>query len=96
MRHCWLTIVLCTALSAWAGVDANTANEAELDSVRGLGPGSTARILAARDSGPFTDWADLMRRVKGIKPSTAQKLSQHGLTVNNVSYPGAIPDTKAP
>jgi competence protein ComEA len=96
VRHCWLAIVLCTALSAWAGVDANTANEAELDSVRGLGPGSTARILAARDSGPFTDWADLMRRVKGIKPSTAQKLSQHGLTVNNVSYPGAIPDTKAP
>jgi competence protein ComEA len=74
------------ALSAWAGVDANTANEAELDSVRGLG----------RDSGPFTDWADLMRRVKGIKPSTARKLSEHGLTVNNVSYPGAVPDNKAP
>ena len=62
-------------------LEVNTANEAELDSMRGLGPDSTARILKARETGPFADWQDLMGRVKGIKHATAQKLSTQGLTV---------------
>ena len=62
-------------------LEVNTANEAELDSMRGLGPDSTARILKAREAGPFADWQDLMRRVKGIKHATAQNLSTQGLTV---------------
>lgn len=93
---------LCCALSlsAWA-LEVNTANEAELDSVRGLGPASTARVLKARESGPFKDWADLMQRVKGIKPALAAKLSGAGLTVNQQPYaplPTTAPDTgtKAP
>jgi competence protein ComEA len=75
-------LALWVSLSAAAAVEINTANEAELDSVRGLGPSSTARILKAREAGPFTDWQDMMRRVKGIKQSTAHKLSRQGLTVN--------------
>ena len=82
-----LTTLCCAlSLSAWA-LEANTANEAELDSVRGLGPASTARLLQAREQGLFKDWADLMRRVKGVKPATAAKLSAGGLTVNQQPYP---------
>lgn len=62
-------------------LDVNIANEAELDSVKGLGPASTARILKAREAGPFQNWADLMKRVKGIRPASAKRLSDAGLTV---------------
>jgi competence protein ComEA len=72
-------------------VDINQATEAELDSVKGLGPSSTARILKERASGPFKDWADFMRRVKGIKPRIATKLSDNGLTVGDKPYGGPEP-----
>ena len=96
MRKIWSAILLCSTLSVWAGVEVNTANEAELDGVRGLGPSSTARILAARENGQFVNWADFMRRVKGIKPATAHKLSQQGLTVNNAAYEAAVTGAKVP
>ncbi len=73
------------ATPAWA-VDANSATEAELDGIKGLGPSQTARILQAREKAPFKDWADFMARVKGIKPPTAAKLSHNGLTVNAQPY----------
>jgi len=83
------SLLICLALSlpllAWA-TDVNQANEAELDSVKGLGPASTARILKAREKGPFKDWADFMQRVKGIKPAIAKRLSDAGLTVNGQAF----------
>jgi competence protein ComEA len=77
-------------------LDINQANEAELDSVRGLGPAATARILEAREKGLFRDWADLMQRVKGIKPRTAAKLSQAGLTVNQQPFSAHEAGAKGP
>jgi competence protein ComEA len=77
-----LLLVAAFAGACMAAVDVNLATEAELDSIKGLGPASTARILKAREQGPFTSWKDLMARVKGIKASTAEKLSAGGLTVN--------------
>lgn len=79
------------AFAALAAVEVNQATEAELDSVRGLGPASTARILQARNQGEFKSWADLMARVKGIKPATAAKLSREGLTVDGAPYAGNHP-----
>jgi competence protein ComEA len=82
MRKFWIFLSgLVCSVSVWA-VDVNTATEAQLDSVRGLGPSSTARILQAREAGAFKDWKDFMARVKGIKQGTAHKLSSAGLTVN--------------
>jgi competence protein ComEA len=82
MRQFWIFLSgLMFSIGVWA-VDVNTATEAQLDSVKGLGPSSTARILQAREAGPFKDWKDLMARVKGIKQGTAHKLSNAGLTVN--------------
>jgi len=85
------------AIAAWllgvfaafcCATEINQANEAELDSVKGLGPASTARILEARAQGQFKDWADLMRRVKGFKPAMAAKLSEAGLRVNGKTLDG--------
>ncbi|MBT0570777.1 helix-hairpin-helix domain-containing protein [Curvibacter sp. CHRR-16] len=87
-----LACLLCLA-PTWA-LDINEATEAQLDSVRGLGPASTARILEARQAGgPFKDWADLMQRVKGIKAATARKLSDAGLTVGEQPF---APPASAP
>jgi competence protein ComEA len=67
--------------------EVNDATEAELDSIRGFGPPTTARILQERTKAPFANWADLMRRIKGIQDARARKLSQEGLTVNGQAYP---------
>ena len=74
--------------SCCLATEINQASEAELDSIKGLGPASTARILEARAQGLFKDWADLMRRVKGIKPTQAAKLSDAGLRVNGKNIAG--------
>ena len=95
LKHLLATLFSVLALSAQA-LEVNTANEAELDSVRGLGPSSTARILTARKQALFKDWADLMQRVKGIKPATAAKLSATGLTVNQLPFTAPEPGARAP
>jgi len=74
-----MTLMLChTALA----LDINHANEAELDSVKGMGPSLSAKVLKARSQGPFKDWPDLMQRVSGIRHNKAQQFSAQGLTVN--------------
>lgn len=80
---CMVAVLVCGAAHA---LDVNDATEAQLDGVKGLGPSSTARILQARESGPFAGWADFMARVKGIKSTTAARLSAQGLTVNGTTY----------
>lgn len=89
MKQLLALALLWTASATMAAVDVNTATEAELDSVKGLGPSSTARILKARAQGPFKDWADFMRRVQGIKPAKAEQLSKDGLTVADKPYAAA-------
>ncbi len=94
VKQLLLCAALWVSLSCWAGVDINLATEAELDSVKGLGPSSTARILAARKLGVFKDWEDVMRRVSGVRKASAAKLSAAGLTVNGVAYSPALRETR--
>jgi competence protein ComEA len=86
--HCFLTGALASllAFASFGATEANQATEAELDSVKGLGPASTARILQAREQAPFKDWADFLHRVKGFKAATAARLSDAGLTVNGAAF----------
>lgn len=76
------------AAAAHAAVDANTASAADLDAVKGVGPGTSGKIMEARKSAPFKDWSDLIERVGGIGPKSAAKLSANGLTVNGKAYSG--------
>jgi len=86
VRRSLFALVLVLFACVVAATEINQANEAELDSVKGLGPSTTARILEARTQALFSDWADLMRRVKGIKPKLAAKLSEAGLRVNGQAF----------
>lgn len=89
-------IALLWSVMALAAVEANKANEAELTSIKGIGPAMSARILEERKSAPFKDWPDFIARVKGVAEPTATKFSGEGLTVNGSSYKGhsAKPDAK--
>ena len=70
-------------------VEINTANQAELEQVRGIGPDLSRRILESRQQARFADWADFMRRLSGVGPVRASKLSQAGLVINGLGRPGA-------
>lgn len=84
------------ATSAAGAVDVNQATRAELEAVRGLGPGIVATILDERQKGPYRDWPDFVRRVKGVKEATAVRLSAAGLTVGGAPYAGTAPAALAP
>ena len=52
---------------AFAQVDVNKADAAALDSVKGVGPAMSKAIIDERTkAGPFKDWADFQKRVKGV------------------------------
>lgn len=71
---------------AAAAVDVNTANRAQLEQLRGIGPPLADKILIEREKGAFKDWADLIARVRGIRDAKARQLSQSGLTVGGAPY----------
>ncbi len=79
-----LVAVMCC--HAALALDINQANEAELDSVKGMGPALSAKVLKARTQGPFKDWPDLIQRVSGIRHNKAQQFSAQGLTVNGQPF----------
>ena len=81
-----LGALVCVPLSVLA-LEINQANEAELDSIKGMGPAMTRKVLAARADKLFTDWKDLMSRVAGIGKAKAQQFSAQGVLVNGQSFP---------
>ena len=87
MLRMFTAIVLAAfAFAAQAAVEANKASQAELETIKGIGPALSGKILEARKTGAFKDWNDLVERVGGVGPGNAARYSQAGLTVNNVAY----------
>lgn len=81
--------LLILAGSVHAAIEVNSADQAALESVRGLGPSKAKAILAERKkNGPFKDSNDLHTRVKGIGEKTVERLMSNGLTVNSKSSVG--------
>ncbi len=86
MRWIYAIVLMLSAHSALA-LDINFANEAELDSIKGMGPSLSAKVLEARTQGPFKDWTDLMNRVSGIQKNKAKQFAKQGVTVNGQTLP---------
>jgi competence protein ComEA len=84
-------LIAVLAFAAQAAVDANHANQAELETIKGIGPGLSGKILETHKASPFKDWNDLVDRVGGVGPGNAARFSQAGLTVNNVAYHAPVP-----
>ena len=80
-----LGALVCAQLSVFA-LEINQANEAELDSIKGMGPAMTRKVMAVRAEKPFSNWKDLMLRVSGIGKAKAQQFSDQGVLVNGLAF----------
>jgi competence protein ComEA len=85
------TMALLYAAASFAAVDVNQATAADLDSIKGIGPAMSTKILDERKKGNFKDWSDFIDRVKGVGEGNAAKFSAEGLTVNGSALKGAAP-----
>lgn len=74
---------------AVAAVEVNSADQSQLEGVKGIGPALSSKILAARKQGSFKDWSDLQARVSGIGEKNSAGLSRNGLTVAGHAKDGA-------
>jgi competence protein ComEA len=81
-----------SAAEAASGLEINTATRARLESIRGIGPTLAEAILAARQERLFTDWEDVVRRIHGVGPASARRLSAAGLRVAGRAF-GEAPDS---
>ena len=81
--------VMLYAAVCFAAVDANKGTAAELDSIKGIGPSISSKILDERKKGNFKDWTDFISRVKGLGETNAAKFSAEGLTVNGAAFKAA-------
>lgn len=75
-----------TAAHAASPVDVNKATQAELETIKGIGPGLSTKILDARKTAQFKSWGDLVERVGGVGPGNAKRFSQAGLTVGGAAF----------
>lgn len=87
-------VAMLYAAACFAAVDVNKATAAELDGIKGIGPGISTKILDERKKGSFKDWTDFVDRVKGVGEGNAAKFSAEGLTVNGQTFKGAAPAAK--
>ncbi|MBB5442600.1 MULTISPECIES: helix-hairpin-helix domain-containing protein [unclassified Paraburkholderia] len=95
-----LCVAVALSLSAGfaAAVEVNTADQAALESVKGIGPVHAKAILDERaKNGPFKNADDLAARVKGIGQKSVENLEAAGLTINGSSAAptGAKTSTKS-
>ncbi|MDR3370735.1 helix-hairpin-helix domain-containing protein [Rhodoferax sp.] len=91
LKKLLVLMAMLYAAACFAAVDVNKATAAELDSIKGIGPGISTKILDERKKGSFKDWTDFVDRVKGVGDKNAAKFSAEGLTVNGDAFKGAAP-----
>ena len=72
-------------------LDVNTATRDELQTIRGVGPALSARIVEARRAGRFTDLEDLKTRVRGIGDANLRRMREAGLRVGPTGRADAVP-----
>lgn len=85
-----LFVALLLSISVFASVNLNTLAEKELVKLPGIGKKTAAAIVAEREAnGPFADFKDLSKRVKGVGKKTVEKLTEAGVT-----FEDAAPEAK--
>ncbi len=83
-------VAMLYAAVAFAAVDVNKGTAADLDGIKGIGPGISTKILDERKKGNFKDWTDFIERVKGVGEGNAAKFSAAGLTVGGAAFKGTV------
>ena len=85
------TLVMLYAAASFAAVDVNKATAAELDGIKGIGPGLSGKIIEERKHGAFKDWDDFIQRVRGVGETSAGKFSAEGMRVNGRTFKAPAP-----
>jgi competence protein ComEA len=81
----WLLVV-----ASVSALELNSASQAELDALKGIGPVKSKAIVDERTkNGPFKNADDFATRVKGVGDKTVVNLEAQGLTINGSSAPPA-------
>ncbi|VWD23933.1 ComEA family DNA-binding protein [Burkholderia contaminans] len=84
----FVALSLSLAAGLAAAVEVNSADQAALESVKGLGPVKSKAIIDERTkNGPFKDADDLANRVKGLGTKSVGHLEENGLTIGGSSTP---------
>jgi competence protein ComEA len=93
LRKIMVTAAMLAAFGqVHAAVDINSANEAALRGIKGIGPAKAKAILEERDAhGPFKDPTDLSKRVKGMGGHTVERLQAEGLAVGPAGAAAGAP-----
>jgi competence protein ComEA len=87
----WLLVV-----ASVSALELNSASQAELDALKGIGPVKSKAIVDERTkNGPFKNADDFATRVKGVGDKTVVNLEAQGLTINGSSAPPAGSTAKA-
>jgi competence protein ComEA len=74
----WLLVV-----ASVSALELNSASQAELDALKGIGPVKSKAIVDERTkNGPFKNADDFATRVKGVGDKTVVNLEAQGLTIN--------------
>jgi len=77
--------------ASWAAVDVNTADQAALETLSGIGAKRAKVIMEERTkNGPYKDGADFKARVPGVGDKTLAKLENAGLTFGKTAAPAAV------
>ncbi|NTV94918.1 MAG: ComEA family DNA-binding protein [Thiobacillus sp.] len=76
MKHLLFGILafVFSTLSAFAAVNLNTATQAELEAVKGIGPAKAKAIIAYREKNGGFKSVDELAKVKGFGKASAEKL----------------------
>ena len=91
----WIVALVAAVLCAlanpqqtWAAINPNQASAAELETIRGIGPSMSARIIAERQkNGPFKSPQDFARRVPGVGPKKLKSFQEGGLQIPVAKIP---------
>lgn len=82
---------LMFSITAFAAVNANTATQQELESVKGIGPVKAKAIIDYRTkNGPFKSFADL-EKVQGLGAKSLEKLKTELVVTGGSAKPAAKP-----
>jgi competence protein ComEA len=84
----WLVMMMLSVGTALAAINVNTANQKELESIKGIGPAKAKAIMDYRSkNGPFKSIEDL-DKVKGVGKKTLAEIRPQ-VTLSGPSTPPA-------